>query len=145
MAKSGEIERHTDKYTLIGVLDPNTEEIKPLGLDQENVGGLGVQLHIWDAVELEWVKMQQPTLELNGDLTVSMGDIERLLAQNYWKEKRYEYDVDDNPIYIGYHTTINAATNNTNWYVFKYTWNGGNSTRIQGPSVGSWDNRAGLF
>ena len=141
MSKSDNIQAHTDKYVLLGALDQDTDEIKPL--DMEDItGGLAVIQYVWNTTTLQWEKMVQPMIYAD-DLTVEMGDIEKLLAANYWKEQRYEFS-GNNPIYKGLHTTIGAATSNTNWYIWKFTFTGNNPTRIQGPIVGSWDNRASL-
>lgn len=97
---------------------------------------------VWNTISMEWERMKQPTVEIgSADLTVTMGDVEKLLAQNYWKEKRIEYNAGD-PIYIGYHTTLGVATSDSNWYVFKLTWSSGDMVRQQGPQVTSWDDRA---
>ncbi len=145
MAKSSEIQQHTDKYTLIGALDPNTGEIKPLSLDDAlsaTMEGLNVLLHVWNSVTMDWEKFTG--LSISGDdLTVTMGDVEKLLADTYWKETLYAF-TGNNPIYVGKNTTHDAATSAIDWYIWKYTWSGNNPTRKEGPLVGSWDGRAAL-
>lgn len=91
-------------------------------------------------LQYEWMK--QPTVEV-GDLTVSMSDVETLLADAYWKQKRYDY-TSGNLDYAGHHTSVTAATSDAEWRVYKYTWSGTNITRIQGPITGAWDDRATL-
>ena len=141
-SKSAPIQQHTDKYTLFGALDPDTGEIIPVSLD-DLTGGIAVIQYVWDTTLLQWVKMQQPTINAD-DLTITMGDVERLLAGNYWNDQRFEFSGDD-LIYKGLNTTHKALTSDTDWYILKYTWDGsGNPTRIEGPLVGSWDNRASL-
>jgi len=78
MGKSSSIQSHTDKYSLIGALDPDTDEIKPVKLGDGTVLGLGVQLYVWDSDSLAWVKMQQPTIEA-GDLYVAVDQVEAKL------------------------------------------------------------------
>jgi len=104
---------------------------------------LHVQSWIWNPDTLDWERMKQPTLELTGDLTVTMGDVEKLLANDYWKDQRLEYSGGD-LVYKGFNTTHKAAVNATTWYIWKYTWVGNDCTRIEGPLVGAWSNNAGL-
>ncbi len=100
---------------------------------------------VWNPTSMAWERMKQPTIDIgSADLTVSMGDVEKLLADNYWKDQRLEWSGDD-LIYKGFHTSATAATNDTDWYVFKYTWSSGDLVRLQGPAIGSWDGRVGLF
>jgi len=99
---------------------------------------------MWNPTTLAFELPKQPAIEFTGDLTVTMGDVERLLADNYWKDKRLDWTSGDLD-YMGVNVTAGAATNAATWYVFKYTWASGNCTRIQGPVVGSWDGRPALF
>lgn len=71
------------------------------------------------------------------------GDVETFL------EKRIEY-TGDNPIYIGWTKTPNAATSQESFFIVKLTYSGDNPTRIQLPDDGAqfkyaWDDRASLF
>lgn len=50
----------------------------------------------------------------------------------------------DTPSYIGYHREANAATSVSGWEVFKLTWSGDDLTDIQGPLIGTYDDRASL-
>lgn len=106
-----------------------------------------VALFVWNPLASPnpaWERMKQPTLELAGDLTVSMGDVEKLLAGNYWHDARYEYS-SGNLIYKGLSTTHKAATNTGNlWWIWKHTWVSGELTRTEGPLNDDWDDRAGL-
>jgi hypothetical protein len=100
---------------------------------------------VWNPTTMAWERMKQPTIDIgSADLTVSMGDVERLLADNYWKDQRMDWDGDD-LFYKGLHTSSDASTSDANWYIFKYTWATGDLLRIQGPEVGSWDGREALF
>ena len=99
---------------------------------------------VWDSDSVSWVRMVQPDLSVNADdLTVTMADVEKLLAANYWKDARYEWSSGD-LIYKGLHTTHKAATSDTNWYVWKFTWSGSDLERKEGPLTGSWDGKAAL-
>ena len=86
--------------------------------------------------------MKQPTLQV-GDLTVTMGDVEKLLAGDYWHDDISTY-VDGNLIYRALNTTHKAATSATTWYIWKYTWTNGERTRREGPLVGSVDGQSDL-
>lgn len=66
-----------------------------------------------------------------------------LLANSYWKDKRFEWSGDD-LIYMGTNRTSKASTSEKNWYIWKLTWSGADLIRLQGPLEGSWDDRATL-
>ena len=77
-----------------------------------------------------------------GDLTITMGDVEKGVTETFWLDKRREW-TGVNLIYEGWHTVNKAATSDANWRIKKYTWDGnGLNTREQGPVVGAWDDRA---
>ncbi len=46
--------------------------------------------------------------------------------------------------YRGVHITHDAATDDEEWEVWKYTWSGNDCVRIEGPLIGAWDDRATL-
>lgn len=78
MSKSSAIQAHTDKYSLLGALDPDTDEIKPVNLGDGTVLGMATQLYVWDTDTTSWVKMQQPSIEA-GDLYLAVDEVENLL------------------------------------------------------------------
>jgi len=86
----------------------------------------------------EW--STKPSIEID-DLNVSMGDVEKLLADNYWASKQYDYATGKLD-YVGCNTDVSAGDGDTDWYIWKYTWTGENLTKVQGPRVTSWTNRA---
>ena len=123
--------------------------LEPVGGDakmirvESDMGSQLVALHVWSVGASAWVKMTQPIIDA-GDLYVTMGDVEKLLAKAYWKDVRFEFS-SGSLLYKGLHTTHEAATDDANWHIFKYTWDGdGNPERIEGPLVGTWDGRPGL-
>ena len=130
------------KGTLIRGNDPDTKAPIIAAIDAESKT-LRVSNWVHDVDTVAWVRMKQPTLELTGDLTVTMGDVERLLASDYWKDQRFEYSAGD-LIYKGFNTTHKAAVGATTWYIWKFTWVGADCTRIEGPLVGAWNNNSGL-
>jgi len=103
--------------------------------------------HVWNPSTLAWEKMAQPVLNANNvDLTGSFGDVEALLAENYWKDERLDYDDNCFLIYKGYNIVKGAATSAATWYLFKYIYNGNfNLAQQQGPIVDQWDNRTTAF
>ncbi len=48
------------------------------------------------------------------------------------------------PDYVGMHLTNGAATTNSEWKIYKFTYSGSDATRIQ-LAYGAWDSRTGLF
>ena len=61
-----------------------------------------------------------------------------------WHDVRMDYDVEGNVVYMAKHETHNIATTNEDWEVWKYTYDTGKCTRIEGPLRGAWDDRATL-
>jgi hypothetical protein len=128
------------------VLDFDTEEFRHLfTLESGAFKSIVLSgLMVWDATAGEWVKMVQPSITLNADdLTVTMGDVEKLLAGNYWKDMRLEYSGDD-LIYEGRHTVHKTAEATATWHIWKMTYVSNKMTRREGPLVGSWTGRAAL-
>ncbi len=61
----------------------------------------------------------------------------------YWRDVRLEYDT-GNIIYKGVHFSHNAVTTDTGWEIWKYTYDGTDVVRIEGPLPGAWASRATL-
>jgi len=80
MSKSSSIQAHTDKYSLVGALDPDTGEIKAIRMGDGTVLGMATQQYVWDADDLEWVKAQQPEFTLEGEIKVDNQDLEDLVS-----------------------------------------------------------------
>lgn len=54
------------------------------------------------------------------------------------------FDADDSaPTYIGLNVSNAALTSASDWKIYKFTYSGSNTTRIQ-SQTGIWDNRATL-
>ncbi len=67
-----------------------------------------------------------------------------MLIDNETYDVRKEY-ADAKVIYEGKSTTHDADTAaGENWWIWKYTWDGADCTRIEGPIIGNWDGRADL-
>jgi hypothetical protein len=78
MSKSGAIQEHTDKYSLVGALDPDTDEINPVRVGDTTVLGLATQLYVWNTSTLVWDKMTQPSVladTINVDSTPDTSDL----------------------------------------------------------------------
>lgn len=123
--------------------EEDSGDAKLIRIDPD-MGGLLVANHVYNTGTGAWEKMQQPIITVDGDLTVTMGDVEKLLAEYYWLDKRFDWTSGDLD-YLGFSTTHKASTSTGNlWYIMKFTWSSGNPTRIEGPLVGNWDGRAAL-
>jgi hypothetical protein len=69
--------------------------------------------------------------------------VQETVDSSRWHDQRMAYNTGQ-LIYFGKNLTHKAATDATTWNIWKYTWDGSDCTRIEGPLVGSWDNRASL-
>ena len=123
------------------VYDSDTDKVVPQkGVEDD--GAPYVLLKVWSVALTDWVKMTQPALELTGDLTVTMGDVEALLADNYWKIILVD-NTTGNIDYIGKHTVAATAQGTATWHVWRYAdYSGGLARDVQGPLVRSWTGRA---
>lgn len=96
------------------------DEFDAVKLDPDTQG-LRVCLFCYNTSTLKWQRMKQPTLELTGDLTVTLGDVERLLADQYYKRmKSYSY-ASGRIKYICRNTDIDANETDTDWFCKKFT------------------------
>jgi len=87
---------------------------------------------VWNTSTLAWEKMIQPVGYTQGELDL------------YWKHKLLDF-TSGNLDYFGRSTTHKAATDAGDlWWIWKYTWSGGNLTVIEGPLNDNWDDRASL-
>lgn len=135
--------RETHGIQPIGVRDAESIDTHMPRIDLDKYT-LRVGLFVWDSDSGTWEKMEQPSIDLYADdLTVSMGDVEKLLATSYWKDQRMDY-LAGKLVYKGLNTAHGISTSDDSWYIQKYTWSAGTMTRIEGPLVGSWDDRATL-
>ena len=98
----------------------------------DELEGLKVALYVWDPDALDWVRMRQPQISP--------------LADALPMDQRYEWQGTEPALLIfkGIHPTHKALTSDTHWFIWKFSYSGGNMVRQEGPLEGSWDNRAGL-
>jgi hypothetical protein len=82
MAKSDNIQAHTDKYSLVGALDPDTGEINPVRVGDTTVLGLATQLYVWNTSTLVWDKMTQPSISADTINVASTPDTTDLSTDN---------------------------------------------------------------
>jgi len=61
------------------------------------------------------------------------------------QDKRMDWDVSGNLVYMGQNATAGVAEADTKWRISKLTWTSGNLTRIEGPLTGSWTGRAAIL
>lgn len=139
MSKSSVIQAHTDKYNLVGALDPDTDEIKPVNLGDGTVLGMATQLYVWNSVTMVWDKMVQPYFSLEGDVEVDTDALEALIEdqlQDYFMD---DFDVASDPIYVGY------QKKDGKYYIQRFTISTGAVDYTKGASGygAAWTNRAG--
>lgn len=83
---------------------------------------------------------EDPAFQIAGDKTTKVIYVD---TSSYWKDQRFDYTT-GNLDYRGCNITHKAGTDAETWYIWKYTWSGGNLLHIEGPLIGAWDNRATL-
>jgi len=129
-------------HATLGSVGIDSDEIRQLKLIEEgDLSLVPVAVHVYDTTLLEWIRGQQAIINATGDLTVTMGDVESLLAKYYWKNTQVEYNSSNNPIYIGRNTDLSAADGDTDWYITRIDWIGNNWTRKR-VRITSWTLRA---
>jgi len=64
-----------------------------------------------------------------------MGDVEALLADNYWKRMKPYAHASERPKYICKNTDIDANETDTDWYIWKYS--DADLPTIEGPRIGA--------
>jgi hypothetical protein len=121
--------------------DKDTDVAVVVGLDK-TTRSVNTNNRVWDTDTLTWVRMEQPAIELSvGDLTVTMGDVEKLLASRYWLNVQYDYDGSGNCIYVGKNTDLSANDGDTDWYIARFDWSNGNCVQKR-ERITSWTSRA---
>lgn len=128
---------------------PIPRSYEPAGADAKlirsegDMNSLLVATHVWDSVAGAWVKAKQATLEV-GDLTVTMGDLEKLAAGWYWLSTKIEFDSNTPKRikYVGLHTTMGVATSDAGWRLIHIDYDS-TSTRVTGvwKQIDAWDDR----
>ena len=136
--------RDDNNAAVLGVLNSATNEVEMVhGENCTDKTLIGAMNYVWDEVGGIPIRMTQPLTNVNveGDFTATLGDLESLIIGNYFKDVRYDYDVDYNCIYTGSHLTLGAATSDTDWYILRYDYTANNCVRKR-FRITSWENRA---
>ena len=108
--------------------------------DQTNT--LKIANYCYNPSTLQWERMKQPTVEIEGDLTVTMGDLERLLNDHYYQRmKPYSY-ASGNIKYLCKNTDIDANETDTDWLIWKFT--DADIPEKEGPRTGAVNTEAGI-
>jgi hypothetical protein len=120
---------------VIYIIDKDDEHnIKPVGGDVD-AEGITVLVKYYNPSTLAWERGKQPTLELTGDLTVTLGDVERLLADQYYKRMKPYGHASGRPKYVCRNTDIDANETDTDWFCWKYS--DADLPEIEGPRQGA--------
>jgi hypothetical protein len=119
-------------------IDSADEEIKNLYLEGDP-RALRVSMFVWDTSTLSWVRAQQQSM--SADLSI----IEQATSDIRWKDNRIAYGDDDNVEYVGYHQTMNAAEDDTEWMITHYQYDSKDRViRVQ-QTYGAWNTREVIF
>ena len=95
---------------------------------------------VWNTSSLAWDRETQGLRELTGDLTVTLGDVERLLAGQYYKRlKTYSY-ASGRIKYSCQNTDIDANETDTDWFCRKFT--DADPPESEGPREGAVNSEA---
>jgi len=81
------------------------------------------------------------------EITAAAGVLDRaqrIALDAFWGDRRYDYAGGSNVIYVGCNVVHDAAQGDTTWVIWKYTYDGDNVVRTEGPVEGSWTGRADL-
>ena len=62
------------------------------------------------------------------------------INHDYFKDARYDYNVDNNCIYKGQHLILDTLTSDVFWHIFRYDYIDGNCVRKR-FRITSWDDR----
>ena len=96
---------------------------------------------VWNPSTLKPERMKQPTINI-GDLTVTFGDVERLLANQYYlRMKPYSY-ASGRIKYLCRNTDIDAGETDIDWFCWKFT--DASPPEHEGPRQGAVNNEAAV-
>lgn len=125
----------TGAKTLIGQASGDGD-VKSI-LVEPDVRGLRTAAFVWDTDTLSNIRMTQPISDIS--------DLENISKGAYYLSTRYDWDVSENPIYIGKNISLNASVSGTDWDIMKYTYDANNNPiYVQGPVAGQWSDRVNL-
>lgn len=117
--------------------DPTTGEPVQVAVDKDD-GAVVIHNKVYDPTGMNWNNMQQPNLEFSGDLTVTMGDLEKIGTDFYFQRLKIYYDGSDNAEYLCRNTDIDALETDTDWFCWKLVYDGNNNMiDKEGPRQGA--------
>lgn len=123
-------------------IDPVTGKATRVGVDSDHSAVI-IENLVWDPILMDWVRMEQPQLDVDKmDLTVTMGDVEALLADSYWKRMQPYLHGSGKPKYIARNTDIDANLTDVDWYIWKYS--DADIPTIEGPRIGAANSEAAI-
>ena len=124
-------------FRVIGGEDKDTGERVNLAVAEVAPGvyALATVPYMWNTTDLDYDRAVQPGFE-TGDLDITLGDVEMLLADMYWKRTKLFYS-GNNVEYVCYNTDIDANETDTDWYIWKLVYTGNNMTEKEGPRQGA--------
>ena len=111
------------KGTLIRGNDPDTKAPVIVAVDAETQT-LRTNNWVWDPLASPnptWIRDVGARVTVEGDLTVTMGDVERLLGDQYYARMKIYSHSSGNVKYVCKNTNIDAAESDTDWYCWKFT------------------------
>jgi hypothetical protein len=100
--------------------DDDPTKSVPVKLDPDS-RSIRVNVWVYNTTTLAWERMKQPTLELTGDLTVTLGDVERLLADQYYQRGKTYTHASGRVKYVCRNTDIDANETDTDWFCWLYS------------------------
>jgi len=71
--------------------------------------------------------------------------VTKALDGTLYRQIKFEYDVDDDVIYIGKHRNPNAAITDTHWVILKYIYDGSKNLIDIQVAIGAWSLRTSYF
>jgi hypothetical protein len=108
--------------------DEDDNSLVSLRADSEN-RALKVNLYCYNPESLAWVRMRQPQMAP--------------LREDIIADERWEYEAGVVK-YYGWHKTLNASVDDTNWFISFWEYSAGLRTRAR-HARGAWSNRANLW
>ena len=111
------------KGTLIRGNDPDTKAPVIAAIDAETKT-LRVNNWVWDPLASPnpaWIRDVGARVTVEGDLTVTLGDVERLLADQYYQRGKTYTHASGRVKYVCRNTDIDANETDTDWFCWKFT------------------------
>jgi len=98
----------------------DTDGIKKAVKIDKDTDTLHILNWVYNPTSLAWERMKQPSVDI-GDLTVTQGDMEKLLSDHYYLCMQPFLYASDRIKYICKNTDVEAIVADTDWLVWKFT------------------------